>query len=40
MINTSEYRDVTTTRHLQPPLSFLRESYLLKNTLSGLVDSI
>jgi hypothetical protein len=39
-INTSEYCDVTTTRHLQPPLFFLRESYLRKNTQSRLVGSI
>jgi hypothetical protein len=30
VINTSKYRDVTTTRHLQPPLFVLRESYLRK----------
>jgi hypothetical protein len=39
-INTSEHRDVTTKRHLQPPRFFLRESYLRKNTLSRLVGSI
>jgi hypothetical protein len=29
-MNTSEYRDVTISRHLQPPLFFFRESYLQK----------
>jgi hypothetical protein len=37
MINTSEYRDVTTTKYLQPPLFFLHESYLQKNAQSRLV---